>query len=245
MKKQSDYSNRNEYRNKTASDLCCWQTEHKQTELFICADKTCEKESIAAVMFLRKIIDEYIINNEDFEKSLVPLTAAPNAPKQIIDMCTAAKAAGVGPMAAVAGVFAKHVGSELLKFCSQVIVENGGDVFIKTDIQRIVAINAGKSPLSMKIGLKIEPSQKPIAVCTSSGTVGPSKSFGRSDAAVVVSHDACLADACATRLGNEIKRQEDIKGALEFIIGIKGVIGAVAVLGKTCGAAGQITLENL
>lgn len=196
-------------------------------------------------MSLRSIIDEYIRNNKSFEKSLVPVIAVPGAPIQIVRMCNAAKAANVGPMAAVAGAFAEYVGLELTKYSEQIIVENGGDVFIKTNIPRTVAINAGNSPLSMKIGIVVQPSRKPIAICTSSGTVGHSKSFGRADAAVVVSHDTCLADACATRLGNEIKSKEDIEDALNMIMRVDGVKGAVAVLAKTCGAVGQIELKNL
>jgi hypothetical protein len=94
----------------------------------------------------------------------------------------------------------------------------------------------------MKIGVKIDSREIPVSVCTSSGTVGPSLSFGRADAAVVVSRDACLADACATRLGNELKSEEDIGTALELIYGIKGVTGAVAVMGEKCGAIGDIEL---
>ena len=106
------------------------------------------------------------------------------------------------------------------------------------------AVYAGNSPLSMKFGISVDAAQ-PISVCTSSGTVGPSLSFGKADAAVVVARDACLADACATRLGNEIQRPEDIAAAVELVCGIPGVVGALAVAGEACGAAGNITLVAL
>jgi ApbE superfamily uncharacterized protein (UPF0280 family) len=146
-------------------------------------------------------------------------------------------------MAAVAGAFSAYVGYDLLKYSNEVIVENGGDIFMKTDAERTVAIYAGSSPLSMKLGLVLEPG--PVSVCTSSGTVGPSLSFGHADAAAVVAADACLADACATRLGNELKSADDISRALDLIAEIPGVIGAVAVVGDKCGAVGDIRLKAL
>jgi ApbE superfamily uncharacterized protein (UPF0280 family) len=245
MTTPSDYSNRDEYRCQVASDLICWRTQYKETELYICADCLLEQEANDAVVSLRQILDHYILHHESFAKSFVPVRAASDAPSVIADMCSGAMSAGVGPMAAVAGAFAAHVGQALLEHTSQVIVENGGDVFIKTKKQRTVAIFAGKSPVSMKIGIAIDTSERAISVCTSSGTVGHSFSFGKADAAVVVSHDACLADACATRLGNDIKHVSDIQNALETIYGIDGVLGAVAVMGGTCGAIGNIHLTPL
>ena len=194
---------------------------------------------------MRREIDRYIKNHVSFLDSLEPVEAAPGAPGVIADMCGAAKAAGVGPMAAVAGAFSAFVGRSLFERSKQVIVENGGDLFIKTQEQRTVAIYAGDSPLSMKMGIAVAAAERPIAVCTSSGTVGPSLSFGKADAAVVVSYDACLADACATRLGNEIKSETDLQRALEVICEISGVIGAMAVIGDKCGAVGDIDLVCL
>lgn len=228
-----------------ASQLACWHTQHRQTELFICADKRLESLSASAVNKLRSLLDDYIAANPVFAASFEPTTPETGAPDVVRAMCAAGQAAGVGPMAAVAGAFAAHVGQTLLSKCREVIVENGGDVYLKTETVKTVAIFAGQSPLSMKIGVELDARAHPLAICTSAGTVGPSVSFGNADAAVVISRDACLADACATRLGNEIKTAADIGGALEMITHISGVIGAIAVIGKSCGAAGQIQLKAL
>lgn len=228
-----------------ASELACWHTQHRQTELFICADKRLESLSESAVIKLRALLDDYITANPVFAESFEPIAPKIDAPDVVRAMCAASKAAGVGPMAAVAGAFAAHVGQTLLSKCREVIVENGGDVYLKTDTIKTVAIFAGQSPLSMKIGVELDTCTHPLAICTSAGTVGPSVSFGNADAAVVISRDACLADACATRLGNEIKSAADIGSALEMITGIAGVIGAVAIVGESCGAAGQIQLKAL
>lgn len=244
-KKYFDYTSRDEYRRKIASDLVCWHTQHKQTELFICADKLLDSLALDAVINLRIELDAYIKLHPEFAESFKPIEPKSNAPKIILNMCAAAKAANVGPMAAVAGAFASYTGYALLKKTRQCIVENGGDIFIKTDKPKTVAVYAGKSPLSMKIAITADSCAAPISICTSAGTVGHSVSFGNADAAAVVSYDACLADACATRLGNEIKTSADIKHALEMITSISGVIGAVAIVGSNCGAAGNIRLEQL
>ena len=242
---KTPFSNRDIYRQSISTGLVCWNTAYKQTELFICANEAFEDVSQAAVVALRTLLDEYIDRHTEFASSFIPLQPLADAPPVAAHMCRAAQAAGVGPMAAVAGAFAAHVGNELLKTTGQVIVENGGDVFMKTDVLRTVAVYAGDSPISMKIGIVIDAIQKPVAICTSSGRIGHSKSFGKADAAVVLSADACLADACATRLGNDIKSESDIQPALDAIVGIGGVIGAVAVMGDVCGAVGNIELKAL
>ncbi len=223
----------------------CWRMQHLETELFICADTLLEETAETAVKTLRKELDAYIAANPLFLTSLEPLEPEEGAPETVRAMCAAGKAAGVGPMAAVAGAFSAHAGRALLRHSRQVIVENGGDIFIKTDEPKTVAVFAGESRLSMKVGIRIDSREMPVSVCTSSGTVGPSLSFGKADAAAVVSPDACLADACATRLGNEVKTPADIERALEMIMTIPGVTGAVAIAGDVCGAAGQIFLETL
>jgi ApbE superfamily uncharacterized protein (UPF0280 family) len=243
MTPSSDYDNRDEYRRAIAQRMINWRTEYKETELFICADSKLERLALDAVISLRNVLDAYIARYPEFAGSLVPLDPLPDAPAVAADMCRAAKAANVGPMAAVAGAFSEYVGREILKYSKEVVVENGGDIFMKTDGERTVAVYAGNSPLSMKLGLTIEPG--PVSICTSSGTIGPSLSFGHADAAVVVSHDAYLADACATRLGNELKTADDISRALDLIAEIPGVVGAVAVVGDKCGAVGDIRLKAL
>ncbi len=239
------YSGRDVYRNRVISDLVCWHTQHKQTELFICAGKALEREALEAVLELRRIIDDYIKVHPDFKESLVPLMPQAGAHPVVRRMCEAGKAACVGPMAAVAGAFSEYVAEALLKHTDKAIVENGGDIYISTGDKRMVAVYAGESRLSMKLGIEVDSREIPVCVCTSSGTVGPSLSFGRADAAAVVSHDACLADACATRLGNDIKCEADIQSALEAVCRIEGVIGAVAVMGESCGAVGDIELKFL
>jgi len=148
----------------------------------------------------------------------------------------------VGPMAAVAGAIAECVGRELLTFSPEIIVENGGDIFIKTVRKRTVGVYAGESPLTGKIGLEIEAGDTPLGICTSSGTVGHSMSLGRADAVVVLSASTALADAAATAIGNRVNQSTDIDAAIEFGRNIGGLKGIVIIVGKSVGAWGDVKL---
>ena len=123
---------------------------------------------------------------------------------------------GVGPMAAVAGAMAELIGKKLLDYSPEVIVENGGDIFMKISRRRRIGIFAGNSPFTDKLALELEPEETPLGICTSSGTVGPSLSLGTTDATIVASTSAALADAAATAVGNLVKTADDLQGALDF-----------------------------
>jgi ApbE superfamily uncharacterized protein (UPF0280 family) len=160
-------------------------------------------------------------------------------------MYRAATAAGVGPMAAVAGAVARWVGRMLREKSDWVIVENGGDIHIDTGRPVTVGLYAGTSPFSGRIGLRLDPGPMPLGVCTSSATVGPSLSFGRADAATVVSRDAALADAAASGLGNRISGPADLEAALSWVLDVPGVMGALAVCGGRMAARGEIEIVKL
>jgi len=151
-------------------------------------------------------------------------------------MIEAARACDVGPMAAVAGAVAQAVGEALLADSKQIIVENGGDIFLHTARPRTAAIYAGASPLSGTLGIRISRLNQPLGLCTSSGTVGPSLSFGKADAAIVLAESAALADAAATALGNRVKAAADIEPALEAVSRIAGIYGLAAIIGDHLGA---------
>jgi ApbE superfamily uncharacterized protein (UPF0280 family) len=213
-----------------------------ETDLSIGATKMLYDKALKSVKKYREQIETYIRINPEFLSSLNPLEAEPGAPEIVIRMCEASRKAGVGPMAAVAGAISEMVGSELLLHSDEVIVENGGDIFIKTNQTRKVGVHAGQSPLSGSVALEIKPENTPLGICTSSGTVGHSLSFGKADAAVILSKDAFVADAAATAVGNLVKSADDINTAIEFASTIKGVEGVLIVFGNKLGAWGDIKL---
>ena len=195
------------------------------------------------ILNYRSRIETYLEEDPLFAAALEPCLVPPGAPEIIRKMVYAGNKAGVGPMAAVAGAIAEEVGFFLADKSPEVIVENGGDIFIKLLESARLGIYAGSSPLSGKIALKIEPGQTPLGVCTSSGTVGPSLSFGCADAAVVLSPSAPLADAVATALGNRVKSRADLEGALNYARDLDEVTGALLIVEDKIAAWGAIELE--
>jgi ApbE superfamily uncharacterized protein (UPF0280 family) len=146
-------------------------------------------------------IENYIQQHHEFAKALSPFALDALAPPIVKEMLAAGSSAGVGPMAAVAGVIAEYVGRGLLHSgCREVLVENGGDIYINRCQDCTVAIFAGESSLSLRVGVKLAGHIMPVAVCTSSGTVGHSLSFGLADSVTVIARSTALADAAATVL---------------------------------------------
>ena len=160
-------------------------------------------------------------------------------------MTTAANLAGVGPMAAVAGAFAEEVGTMLAEQTAEVIVENGGDIYVHVTEPILVGLYAGSSKISGKLALRIKPGQSPLGLCTSSGTVGPSLSFGRADAVVVLSTSTALADAAATALGNLVGSPKDFDRALIAAEQIEGIKGVLLVCDNNIAVRGDLELTRI
>jgi ApbE superfamily uncharacterized protein (UPF0280 family) len=234
------------YRTRMArSGLVGFRVAVKETDLMILADQDLSREVRSLVIQERQQLEAYGQKHPEFFTTLTPFPPDPYAPHLVRDMIGAGAAAGVGPMAAVAGAIAARVGEALRAFSEEVIVENGGDIFMHLQHPATVSLFAGRSPLSHKVGLKIYPDRETWGVCTSSGTVGPSLSFGRADAACVVAADAALADACATALGNQVSDGSAVNEALEWLGEVPGIVGGVVIVGEHLGAWGQIELVPL
>lgn len=147
-------------------------------------------------------------------------------------------------MAAVAGAIAEFVAEGLGS--PEVIIENGGDLYLKIKRTRTIALFAGeKSPFSYELGLSIHPEQTPIGVCTSSGTVGHAKSFGQADAVTILSSNCALADAAATAVANIVLGPDSIAEAIVFAQKIPQVRGVLIACSGKFGAWGQVELVKL
>jgi hypothetical protein len=97
----------------------------------------------------------------------------------------------------------------------------------------------------MRIGLRIESPNASTAVCTSSGTVGHSISFGKADAVCVLSPSCSLADAAATAVGNRVHQKSDIAPALELGKKIRRVNGIVIIKDDKIGMWGDLNIVPL
>jgi ApbE superfamily uncharacterized protein (UPF0280 family) len=225
--------------------LVAFRVAVRETDLMVLARQDLSQEVRRLVVRERQQLESYIDLHPDFLTALTPWPEDPYAPPLVRDMIHAGQVAVVGPMAAVAGAIAQRVAQGLQTLTDEIIVENGGDIFIQVHQPATVAVYAGKSPLSGRLGLKVDPAWGPLGVCTSSGTVGHSLSLGRADAACVLAPDAALADACATALGNRVPEPQAIPAALEWIATIPGVWGALVVAGEKLGAWGRLELVLL
>jgi ApbE superfamily uncharacterized protein (UPF0280 family) len=223
-------------------DLVAFSVTVKETDLYIRATANLQRRAQRLVLKYRYQLEGYTKQSPAFLKSLEPLPVRRFAPDIVKQMSEAAQKAGVGPMASVAGAIAENVGRELLAFSPEIIVENGGDIYLKSLIKRTVGIFAGESPLTGKIGLEISAQDTPLGICTSSGTVGHSLSYGKADAVVALSPSATLADAAATAIGNRVKRASDINSAIEFGKSISGLKGVIIIKNDKMGVWGEVKL---
>ena len=231
------------YRNKVLNhSLISYQVKVCETDLFISSDSDFRQVARQSVHRYRGYLESYIKIHPDFLTSLVPLKIDDLAPDIVRDMMKVSQVAGVGPMAAVAGALAEYVGRDLLKVTPNVIVENGGDIFLKSKDEINIGIFAGDSSFSEKLALKIRPEEMPMGICTSSATVGPSLSFGIADAVCVKSKSAAMADAAATMIGNLVKTKKDIKKAISYGSQIKDVIGILIIVENEMGLWGEMEL---
>ena len=214
----------------------------QETDLMILAESDLSELAEEIIYKVRGPLEGYIASHPEFLSTFTPLPHDELAPTVVKEMIGAAQICGSGPMAAVAGAIAEQVGLALLRESEEVVVENGGDCFVKVNSPVQISIFAGRSKLSNTLALKVYPDKTPLGVCTSSGTVGHSISFGVADAATIISASTALADAAATMTCNQIKSEADIPKAIAFAKQIEGVLGVVVIVGEQIGAWGEVEL---
>jgi ApbE superfamily uncharacterized protein (UPF0280 family) len=224
------------------TDLVSFNVVIKETDLYIRASADVRDRAFRLAVKYRGQVEKYIREHPDFAASLEPVETCEDSPQIIKDMAAASALFNVGPMAAVAGAIAQYVGSDLLAYSPEIIIENGGDIFLNSLNDRIAGIYAGRSPLSGKLGLKIRGEETPAGICTSSGTVGHSLSFGKADAAVAVAASAVVADAAATSIGNMVSTAGDIDKGLDYARNSKILKGAVIIKDDRIGIWGDIRI---
>ncbi len=225
--------------------LASFQVVVRETDLYVQADRDLALQCREAVIQQRAYLEAFIQAHPSFLTTRTPWREETPAPAVVTAMIRASRQAGVGPMAAVAGALADRVGRELLAMSAEVVVENGGDIFMAVRRPVTVGVDAGRSPLSRKIGLRVSGEGDPLAICTSSGTVGHSLSFGRADAVCVVASQGALADAAATALANRVNRPDDLRAAIESARAIEGLIGVVGICQDQMGAWGDLKIVPL
>ena len=161
-------------------------------------------------------------------------------------MLNASRLSATGPMASVAGAIAQEVGSRLKKKFSleEIVVENGGDLYIDVLKPLLFTFFAGDNSLSGKVSIVVEPKHCPLGVCTSSAKIGHSHSFGRADAVMVACRDAALADAYATAFCNKVRQESDVVKVTEEMNEKEEILSALVLLDTKLALCGQLEVRS-
>lgn len=212
-----------------------------QSDILICSDKEIDK-AIAdqALKNYYRQIEACIEKNPAFRTSLIPLNEDIESPAIVRDMLSASKLSGIGPFSAVAGAVAQHLGQGLLKFCSEIMVENGGDIFLKINDDKILSVYSGSKPES--ITLKIRKRAHAFGIASSSASIGPSLNFGNAEVLTVIAKDAIIADTFATAFSNKIKKPADVDKVLKEAKKLDFIEAMVIVFGGKAFLQGDIEL---
>lgn len=231
--------------NMHAQGLVSFRVAIRESDLFIFAERDLTSEARSFLAAHRADLEGFIARQPRFRTSFRPYEVPGDSPPVVRLMAEAAARTGVGPMSAVAGAIAQMVGEDLEPMSAEAIVENGGDIFIRSGRERLVGVFAGKSPLSGRIAVRVPPTPpQGMGICTSSATVGSSYSAGGADSALVVAESAALADAAASALGNRAKSPDHIEGALTAVMAVEGVIACLVIIGEHLGVRGEMEIEN-
>jgi ApbE superfamily uncharacterized protein (UPF0280 family) len=231
------------YRNRmVAEGLISFRVVVEETDLIVSAADYLNRYVTDRVCEYRKQIKA--VENPTFFTSLMPFPDDSAYPPIVRHMIKATERCGVGPMASVAGAIAEYAGRDLLEVSQEVLIENGGDIFLRSSRTRKIGVFAGTSPFSNRVSLIITPDETPMGICTSSGTVGHSFSYGKADAVVALSKDTLLSDAAATAVANLVHSKDDIPEAIEMAQNILGISGIVIIIGKYIGIWGNVRLTK-
>ena len=240
-----EYTERKYRKRVDSGDLISFQVVVKETDLWISAGQHLEQTARDLVHNYRHQLESYIQSHPAFLTTMTTYPDDPYAPPMVRKMIEATRDAGVGPMASVAGAIAQFVGTGLLEWADEVIVENGGDIYLKVNREVVVSVFAGESPFSEKIGLRIPLRQMPLGICSSSGTVGHSLSMGVADVVCLLSSSALVADGAATALGNRIKTKKDLVNTAAWAGNMKGILGGLVIVEDRLATWGDIELVKL
>jgi len=233
------------YREVTGSDLVSFNVRVRESDLCVLAHAGLGDIARRELMLQRRQLEAYIRGHQEFYLSFTPVACEESAPEIVRLMSEASFVCDVGPMAAVAGAVAQLVGRRLLEYSPEIIVENGGDIFLQIRKPRTVMIYAGESPFSMKLGLRVDVLGTPVGVATSSATVGHSSSLGRADGVTAVCSSAAFADGFATCFGNLVKQGGDFAVIEEKARETPGLDGLVVIIGSEMLAWGKVNLVKL
>ena len=218
---------------------------HKEAVFRICCEAF--DAVTAEIVRQRKMLEDYIARHPEFQTAFEPVALLADAPPSAQQMAHAADGVGIGPMAAVAGMMAQlAVQAGIKAGADEVIVENGGDIYLQTKEPVVIGLYPGAGELAGRLAFSLKAEDTPISICSSSGKMGHSTSLGKCDLATVVSKDAALADAATTQAANLVQTMADVEPTLNRIAAIDGVDGVLIIKDGNIGMVGKLpSLVNI
>jgi len=221
------------------TDLVSYGIVQGESDLFIKTSRPLVSKAYHLLTSYRRDIEAYGAAHPLFLKTHRPYADEGDLPDIVAAMIQASQLAHVGPMASVAGALAEFVGRGLAIHSEDVIIENGGDDFIASKKPRIVGTFSGTSTFSQNVFISVPPVRS-LGICTSSGNIGHSFSYGRADAATVIAPSATLADAAATAVCNAVRTKDDIERGLAVARSIPGLTAAIVIAEDDMGIWGSL-----
>ncbi|MDR3206570.1 MAG: UPF0280 family protein [Candidatus Methanoplasma sp.] len=213
--------------------------EVKETAVAICSEERYIRIAEEAIFEARRAVELKIVQDPFFGITYDPYPPSKDEHPLVAGMCRASVSAGVGPMAAVAGAISEYAVSAMASNGAEyAVVDNGGDIAFLNDRPLRVGLFAGSG--SPHVCAVVEPSDRIRGICSSSGEIGPSVSFGRSRICTVMCGDAALADACATLFGNLVTGEDAVGPASERVCGIPGVVWCLTFCGDAVASCGRL-----
>jgi uncharacterized protein len=237
------YDSRSIYRNSVSiKDKYFYRLRYKYTDIFITSDRDILKELEEPVTSFYSGIEGIISHDRTFMKSLEPVKEKQYYPGYIKKMCQASYRFGVGPMAAVAGAVCDRIAEKISGKCGFLMIENGGDVFIKSKKPVRIGLFSYNSFFSDRLNIVIGAKQTPCGICSSSGTMGHSLNLGKSDLVTVMAESATMADAAATAVANSVLENADIGRSVRLYKKYKEVKGIIIIKDDRIGIWGNLQL---
>ena len=229
------------YRNKISSrQKYNWRILYKYSDILVSCDKDIILKLKKLIEEIYVILESHIRKNPSFGKSLSPLKSRPEYHPMIKKMYEKTALFNVGPMAAVAGVVCDFLASGLDNYCRCLVIENGGDVFIKSDKDIDVCVYLKNKYFTDKIYLRIKTGDMPCGLCSSSGSFGHSLSLGKSDLVTVMAGSTISADGAATSVANNINSYKDISKTINRYKTAEDIKGILIVKDDKLGVWGKI-----
>ncbi len=223
-----------------------YQVVLEQSDLYITSATDLSTLALDRLQQVRGQVLAYTQVNPDFLPSLYPVPDDPRAPDIVRKMVRAGELFQVGPMAAVAGAIAQDIAGCLAARSPEVIVENGGDIYIYSRRSRTIGLLPHPDQ-DMSLGMVITSNGFPCAVCSSSATVGHSLSLGHGDLVAVKAQSGAVADAAATAFCNLIRDKKSLSGLRRKADGLMGreISGLLAQKGEDMVVMGDMELVAL